>query len=240
MKEIIIYFSIKYQGDYFKIKNALIKMEKIDIEKLIQWNKKLENNKIKVLTKFDQTYPNSFKNIKYSPYAIFYKGNIDLLNSEKIMLVGDSFEKSYEDIENSLHPIILKKTLLSLGFKNFDEKIYNLFKNNNGKIISFSANGLIDQYMFNEIDLNLNNLIISEYPFKINLSKRKLFKRNYLSSILSDFLIIYNSEKNSKLFNLINFFLNSGKEIFCFPPKGDDGNLILLNDGANFVTKIVV
>lgn len=240
MRNTIIYFTIKYKANYFDIFKAIKNNEKLDEKEFQKFSKKMLENNIKVITILDSFYPKELKHIKYPPFAIFFKGNIKLLAKEKIMLVGDSFEKSFSDIVNSITYIASKKVLLSLSFKNFDKKISDIFNKENGEIIYFSSNGLINPYMSQKNINYKQNIMISEYPFEINVSKRKFYKRNYLSSVLSDILIIYNLEKISKLSNLVNYFLENGKEIFCFPPKGDDGNLSLINDGANFITKIRV
>ena len=56
MRNILIYFAIKYHGDYQKILNAIKTKEKVQNEDL----QKVKN--IKALTIIDENYPLSLKN----------------------------------------------------------------------------------------------------------------------------------------------------------------------------------
>ena len=53
MRNILIYFSIKYQGDYYSILEAIKKKEKIPDTEL----EKIQNAGYKVITCIDEDYP---------------------------------------------------------------------------------------------------------------------------------------------------------------------------------------
>ena len=77
-REELIALSIKYEGEYFKIVEAIKKQEPIN-------GVSLEN----CITIFDSKYPKRFFDLKYPPLVLYYKGDISLLNDEEIIgIVG--------------------------------------------------------------------------------------------------------------------------------------------------------
>ena len=84
MRNILIYFAIKYHGDYQKILNAIKTKEKVQNEDL----QKIKN--IKALTIIDENYPLSLKNCYMPPFVIFYQGDISLINEENLLSVVGS------------------------------------------------------------------------------------------------------------------------------------------------------
>ena len=82
--------------------------------------------------------------------------------------------------------------------------------------------------------------MLSEYPNNVNINKRRLIERNRISIGLSKALIIASSNKESRILSLVSFALDQGKEIFCYPgiQTKEDGNNILIQDGATMITSI--
>ena len=71
MRNILIYFSIKYQGDYFSILDAIKRKEQIPEGEL----EKIENAKYKAITCIDNDYPYALRNSMCPPFVLFYDGN---------------------------------------------------------------------------------------------------------------------------------------------------------------------
>ena len=111
-------------------------------------------------------------------------------------------------------------------------------------LINTSSNGLTNPYFgknINELKFNKDKyLIISEYPENVNLNHKRLIQRNRISIGLSEALIIASSYKESKISNLVSCALEQGKDIFCFPglQSENDGNNLLIRDGAKMITSI--
>ena len=76
MRKILLYFSLKYQGDYQKIYQAIKQKEKVSPEDLNHIEQKIQSQYV---TLIDEAYPESFKHIPNPPWVLYYYGNLSLL-----------------------------------------------------------------------------------------------------------------------------------------------------------------
>ena len=245
MNLVLIYFAIKYKGYFHDIYNAIKKKEFIQMEELEKIGEDLSSGKIKAITIIDEDYPEPLKQINQPPFVLFYEGNKELLKEKLIMLTGDfSNENINKFINESAFELSKNYTLVSNFSKGLDEKIIDNLIKNNQNLILISSNGLTNSYFgknINELKFNKDKyLIISEYPENVNLNHKRLIQRNRISIGLSEALIIASSYKESKISNLVSCALEQGKDIFCFPglQSENDGNNLLIRDGAKMITSI--
>lgn len=246
MNLVIIYFAIKYKGYFHDIYQAIKQKEEINFEDLLSIKKMLETNEIKAITIVDDDYPESLKLINNPPFVLFYKGNKELLKNEILLVTGDFSNENIEKFTSeSLIEINKNHTLISNNNKGFDEQIINHCLKEKCKIIFVSPNGLNNPYfgkqIQDEVDFDFqNHLIISEFPNDVNLNHRRLIQRNRVTIGLSKALIIASSYKKSKINSLVSLALEQGKDIFCFPgiQNEEDGNNLLIQDGATMITSI--
>lgn len=245
MNLILIYFSIKYKGYFYEIYNALKRREFVPIEELEEIEKQLNNKELNAITIIDEDYPEELKQINKPPFVLFYKGNKKLLLENKLLLTGDFSNEYIENFLNdSIDEIYKKHILISNLSKGLDENIINYIIEKNKKIILISSNGLENPYFAKDIEnlpfIKDNLLLLSEYPNNVNINKRRLIERNRISIGLSKALIIASSNKESRILSLVSFALDQGKEIFCYPgiQNKEDGNNILIQDGATMITSI--
>ena len=245
MNLVLIYFAIKYKGYFHDIYNAIKKKEFIQMEELEKIGEDLSSGKIKAITIIDEDYPETLKQINQPPFVLFYEGNKELLKEKLIMLTGDfSNENINKFINESAFELSKNYTLVSNFSKGLDEKIIDNLIKNNQNLILISSNGLTNPYFgknINELKFNKDKyLIISEYPENVNLNHKRLIQRNRISIGLSEALIIASSYKESKISNLVSCALEQGKDIFCFPglQSENDGNNLLIRDGAKMITSI--
>lgn len=245
MNLVLIYFAIKYKGYFHDIYNAIKKKEFIQMEELEKIGEDLSSGKIKAITIIDEDYPEPLKEINQPPFVLFYEGNKELLKEKLIMLTGDfSNENINKFINESAFELSKNYTLVSNFSKGLDEKIIDNLIKNNQNLILISSNGLTNPYFgknINELKFNKDKyLIISEYPENVNLNHKRLIQRNRISIGLSEALIIASSYKESKISNLVSCALEQGKDIFCFPglQSENDGNNLLIRDGAKMITSI--
>ena len=93
IRKILLYFALKYQGDYYKIYEAISKKENVEKEKLVNIEKQIKAN---YLTIIDNNYPACFKNIPNPPFVIFYYGDINLINmNNNIGIIGKRKNTDY-------------------------------------------------------------------------------------------------------------------------------------------------
>lgn len=69
MRKAILYYAIKYQGDWNKIGQAIRSKESFQKIKILE----------SYVTIVDESYPLSFRQLRFPPWIIFYRGNYDLL-----------------------------------------------------------------------------------------------------------------------------------------------------------------
>lgn len=77
MNDTLLYFSMKYEGDFRKMLNALQTKEQTDLIKMIEYKNQVRH---KYVTIINSNYPDYFKTINCPPIVLFYKGNINLVD----------------------------------------------------------------------------------------------------------------------------------------------------------------
>ncbi|MGL4617008.1 MAG: DNA-processing protein DprA [Mycoplasmoidaceae bacterium] len=85
MNDVLLFFSIKYNGDWELIFEALQKKEKIKSKEI---NNIKNNFTYKYMTIIDRKYPQSLKDVYKPPFLIYYNGNVSLLNNKLVTLIG--------------------------------------------------------------------------------------------------------------------------------------------------------
>ncbi|ADE19883.1 DNA-processing protein DprA [Mycoplasma crocodyli] len=241
MNDYLLYYSWLNNGDNFKVFMSIKNTFPINNEKLKEIKEYLKEKDIKYVTFMDSDYPEKLLIYKYPPYILFYKGDYELIKKQNIYcLTGDIInEKSFEQFIINKDVVINNIQLITNNFKGFDERIVEEYKKFNKPIIRIFANGFCwndELNTNNEVD---NDLWISQYPPLTHPKIIRFKERNLLLAALSNELIVFSSKKESKIFNLAGCFVNIGKEVNCFPGiEIDDGNNLLIKEGANLITSI--
>ena len=78
---ILLYFALKYDGDFNKIYQAIDTNERINFA---DFNKLMSTVKHKYITIVDPRYPNYLKDKYNPPIVLFYQGNIKLFENGSI------------------------------------------------------------------------------------------------------------------------------------------------------------
>ncbi len=236
MNIILLYFTIKYEGDWDLIYSALEKKEIVSPEEIKLLENKIKEKKWNFKTILDNDYPKQLKEAYKPPFVVWYKGNIDLLKKNIICVTGnDVDQKTNQRIKKFVPEITKSSCIISMYYQGVDREIEKII---NEKAIYVLANGL-DQ-IHSQIKNKKNSLFLSEYPEGIKLSKQRCKDRNRLTASFAKMLILFSSLKDGPINHLITNFLNLGKEIYCFPGDGSkqDGNSELIKQGANLITSI--
>lgn len=79
MRDILIYFSLKYNGDFNKIYEALNVKEKTNQDLATELFRDYGNTK--AITIVDENYPEILKGMNSPPFVLFYEGNLELLRN---------------------------------------------------------------------------------------------------------------------------------------------------------------
>ena len=236
MNIILIFFTIKYKGDWDKIYKALEHKEKVSLSEINELEKRIKDNQWNIVTIIDKEYPRQLKEAYKPPFVLWMKGNQDLLKNPIINVTGNQIDsKAIERIEAFIVEIEKNHTIINSSFKGVDEEI--LKSSTKGKIIVLA--GGMDKSFIN-YKYTDQDLLITEYSPLVNITKDRLRARNRIVAAFSKSLILISSKKDGPINNLVTNYLNIGKDVYCFPGDGDidDGNSELIKQGANLITGI--
>lgn len=228
MREQLLYYAIKYQGDYRRIGKALLANEK--------WERiSYDGNFITLL---DDEYPNKLLNLRYKPWVLFYEGNLDLLNKDMIGVIGSREMSIYgqECVKSLLLHLKKKYGVISGMAKGIDGLSHQEALLHNRSSIGVIGCGINVIYPKEHHILyeNMKNmgLLISEYPKDTKPLAHHFPWRNRLIAALSNSLIVVEARIRSGTMITVNEALELGKDIYCFPhqfadPKGEGCNQLI-------------
>ena len=94
MEIILIAMTLRYNGDFNLIHNALLQKEPIDHEILEKIDKLVANQTIQAITILDDDYPDNLKLINNPPFVIFYQGDRNLLKRNCQLIIGEQIISS--------------------------------------------------------------------------------------------------------------------------------------------------
>ncbi|WP_044888894.1 DNA-processing protein DprA [Mycoplasmopsis glycophila] len=239
MNLLLLYLTHIYKGNYSSVIESLRKQNQIDQNKLIEIKQIYQQKEIKYLTPLDPYYPFAKEKDREYPALIFYIGNIELLNKQyKVAMINEIDSPLTKFFVSRVSKIFSDDFAwitsdIKKGQNLLKEKITS--KHSNTIYILSSGLDKIDQ---SKINLE-NELYISVWPINTHPKKFHYLMNCDLIAYLADFIIMISSNKNSKSHGLVNYFLNYGKEVYCFPGVNiDDGNTQLIKDGASLITDI--
>ncbi|UWV94365.1 DNA-processing protein DprA [Mycoplasmopsis cynos] len=239
MNRILFYYSNINKGNSNKIFESLKNIDVINKDEVNNLIQKYNKKNIKYVTILDYEYPSSLLFSYKPPFVLFYKGNIKILKElSKVYLINEKHNDFIQkNINENIQQLSKHTTLVTNGYKYTEAEFIDLYRKYKGKIIHIAKGG-IDNFNFENFD-DENEIVISQYPIETH-PKRDFFKSdNYLASLIADKLIFFSSEQNSKTHNLVNYFLNVGKEVACFPgTELNDGDNSLIKSGARMITYI--
>lgn len=215
---------IKADGDLSNVYTTFLKSSLIDEKKLIQYEKILDfckENKIHVISYFDEIYPSNLKKISSPPLLLFAKGNLDLLKMPSISIVGtrQASKKSVDWAYNSSKELAnLGYVIISGGALGIDTAAH---KGALGTICVLGS-GLNNLYPKENVSLfetiSQKGLLISEHAPENHVSPVSLLERNRITSGLGDKILIVCTKLKGGAMSQYKVALSQKKEIFCPNP----------------------
>lgn len=244
MEEILLYFSLKYEGDFDKIFKALEQKEKIDEDLKGDLFKTVKS---RFTTLISDDYPNSLKKIACPPFVLFYYGNLDLVNEKCIGVIGMRHPSNY-GIQTTTQ---LTKQLVSANYTivsgmaiGIDTVAHQSAITFKGKTIAILGSGIDYCYPRKNLSLYQNlkekHLVISEYPGNLIPKKINFPRRNRIISGLSESILVTEANQRSGTMITVGHGLEQGKEVYCVPGRINDakGCNYLIQQGAKLVMDI--
>lgn len=244
IEEVLLYFSMKYSGDFNSIYKALDMNEMIDQD---DFEKTIAHNKASYVTMISDNYPESLKLIRYPPFVLYYYGDLSLLKEKCIGVIGMRVPSEYgQSVTNKLVKNLVKEnyTIVSGMALGIDTIAHRSAMNNAGKTVAILGSGIDYCYPKRNKDIyeNMkeNHLIISEYPGDIVPQKDNFPKRNRIIAGLCSSLLVTEAKERSGTMITVGHALEQGKDIFAVP-SGIDGNIgcnTLIQQGAKLVNYV--
>ncbi len=215
---------------------------------LKKYKEYIEKNNINIITIQDEKYPENLKYIYDKPIVLYTKGNMELLNSNGIAIVGSRYCTEYgKNIATKMAYNIAKsnKCVISGLAKGIDSYAHIGALKAKGYTIAVLGNGLDNIYpnenkKLSEKIIENNGLLISEYIVGTKPEKINFPERNRIISALAKGIVIVEAKEKSGALITADFGLEQGKEIFAVPGNiysaNSKGTNNLIKQGANIIT----
>lgn len=195
----------------------------------------------------NKLYPKILKNIKKAPKKLYINGNLDILNSNCIAIVGSRKNTKYGEKwckKFAQEFIKYNLTIVSGMALGIDKIAHKTAIKNGGKTIAVLPSGLENIYpeenleLYNEIILN-GGCVISEYEPKINASSKNFLERNRIVSGLSLGTVVIEAAYRSGTSVTAKIAKEQGRDVFCIPGSLDNPKSIGTNNLIKEFAKIV-
>lgn len=231
MRNRIYAYAIKYNGDYFKIKKALEVQEDYLPIKMDQ----------PCITIVDKEYPACLKELEKPPWILFYEGNLDLLSSCKIAIVGSrSYSFEAKKVTETIVRMLAKRYTIVSGMAKGIDTLAHFYSQNTIGVI---AHGLDICYPKENAWLyqrmKQSQLLLSEYPRGVVPQKHYFPFRNRVIVALGKSLVVTSCKERGGSMVSVNEALKLNREIYTVPYSLCDpyaqGCNHLIEQGANLI-----
>ena len=242
--ELLLFISLKYQGDWESIYNFIERKEKFDQKEFDDVVKNFNGGYITIM---DDDYPKIFKNCIKPPFVLYYKGNKELLNTEfnkMLAVIGSRNNSLYgKEMTNKIIKGLPNDIVIISGLaKGIDGIAHKVAVDSNKKTIAILGGGINYIYpkenesLYNEI-IDKGGLIISEYPLNSEPKKENFLMRNRLIAALSKALFVAESYGRSGSSSTICFALQENRDVGCLPYRANDNSNCnkYIKDGAAMI-----
>lgn len=235
MRSKLLALTIKYQADYNKISQALSTGESIAET----------DYPGKYITYLDPEYPQKLLALKKPPYVLFYKGDISLLKTASVSIVGSRRATAYASAWTKKFTSLLVSdyTIVSGLALGIDAIAHKSALAAGGKTIAVLGCGIdyIYPYQNRELFLEIekSGLIISEFYGNLKPKPYYFPYRNRLVAALGQALYVMQAGLRSGTLTSASEALELNRDIYVLPypldcPEGIGCN-ILIQEGANIL-----
>ena len=228
--------------------NIILVGDEVNINNIAKTNK-IDLGDIKIINISDDNYPAKLKNIYAPPITIFAKGDISLLSSKAIAIVGSREPSKYGIYVAEKFSKELSKegiAIVSGLAKGIDTFAHVGALSSFGKTIAVLGSGIDVVYPKENAkyyrEISEKGLIISEYIVGTAPESKNFPQRNRIISGLSDGVLVVEARKNSGTMITTDFALEQGKELYVIPGNITSnlsaGTNNLIKEGAKLVTDV--
>lgn len=244
-REVLLFLSIKYNGDYSKIYKALCNRDYPSIEDVSSVESNISSEYITIL---DDAYPNELKQLVNPPIVLYYYGDLSLLKKydSTIAVIGSREPSDYgkQMTKNLVSGLSFGYIIISGLSKGIGTIALNECLKNNGRPIVVMGSGIDKCYPSENFNLyeevKRKGLLISEYPNDLSPQAEYFPMRNRIIASLSKGILITDAHKKSGPLTTALFGLSSSKEVMCVPHSADSDSACnqLIKGGASLVEDV--
>lgn len=195
----------------------------------------------------NKLYPKNLKNIKKAPKRLYVNGNIDILSSNCIAIVGSRNNTKYGEkwCKKFVQEFVkYNLTIVSGMALGIDKIAHETAIKYGGKTIAVLPSGLENIYpeentkLYKEIILN-EGCVISEYEPKEKANSKRFLERNRIVSGLSISTVVIEAGYRSGTSVTAKIAKQQGRDVFCIPGSLDNPKSIGTNNLIKEFAKIV-
>ena len=216
------------------------RMQKSDKNLLESYINNLGQKNITCLTIKSENYPKSLKNLNENPLVLFCKGDISLLNTRSLAIVGTRFPTAYGRFVTEKFAKTLAEnnlTIISGLASGVDKIAHEQALKCGGKTIAVLGGGFDNMYPAMNTNLSEEiaekGLLVSEYRPNVFPTSYTFPFRNRIIAGLSEGVLITEAGEKSGALHTKNYALEFGREVFVVP--GNINNIKCL--GTNRIIK---
>ncbi len=229
----LLYYAIKYKGEYDSIRKAILNNEAY---------KKVETSQM-YITLLDDLYPAQLKQLFNPPYVLFYEGDYNLIHTRLVSIVGSRIPCEYAVNQTKWIVDVLGDVTIVSGLAKGLDAVAHMCAIEDKRTIAVVGCGLNICYPYENYklyeEIKKNHLMISEYPLDTRPLKHHFIMRNRIIAALSNSLIVVQAKMKSGTMITVEEALKLGKEVYSIPYHLDNmdgkGCNFLLQQGANFI-----
>ena len=241
-REILICYTIKYEGNYRKIMQAICAKEEPEE---IYYQRFKKHVKCKVLTMLDPEYPEYLKEMTYAPFVLFYYGDISLIKDyrKNVAIVGsrNASQAGLLNIYELAEEVSKTYNVVSGLAMGVDAAAHRGAIEGGGKTIAILGCGIeqcypaINKSLYDEI--KENHLLISEYYNYIPPYPEHFHQRNRLIVAFSKGTLIGESHCHSGTQMTANLTLDMHRQLMALPSSDLKDSLcnLFLQEGCPLV-----
>lgn len=176
------------------------------------------------LTIISDKYPDNLRRLAQPPYVLYYMGNIDLINTNIVAMVGTRTPSTYGKIVTQKFSKALAQngvTIASGLASGIDKLSHEGALEVGGNTIAVLGGGF--DHLFPTMNSNLfkeitqKGLVLTEYFFNIKPTKYTFPARNRIIAALSDAIVITEAGKKSGSLYTMEFGAEIGVDTYCVP-----------------------
>lgn len=176
-----------------------------------------------VLTIVDEQYPLQLKEIYQPPLVLFCKGDLKLLQTPMLAIVGARQMSSYatQVLESFMPKLAMKLTIVSGLAQGVDSLAQNLTLKNYGKTIAVIGTGLNISYpksnAFLQQEIGKKGLLLSEYGLDEKPLRFHFPYRNRIIAGLAQATLVVEARHKSGSLITANLALQENRDVLAIP-----------------------